>query len=158
MEKNDRLQRLEDVEARCGITRSTIYRLTRERLLPRVVQGINERGIAHHQGSICPLHARDLENAPEPVHRPRYTSPVVRTILVSAMSDRGHPGATGDGMTISESSLSGRTSTSTASAASLRGTRCSAPTFMCPPRMRHSQARGTADVAVTTRHGTGQQP
>ena len=38
MEKDDRLLRREEVETRCGITRSSLYRLMREGLFPRPVK------------------------------------------------------------------------------------------------------------------------
>ena len=38
MEKDDRLLRREEVETRCGITRSSLYRLMRGGLFPRPVK------------------------------------------------------------------------------------------------------------------------
>ena len=44
MEKNDRLLRLEEVGARCGISRSTIYRLMREGDFPEPIK-VGERAV-----------------------------------------------------------------------------------------------------------------
>ena len=51
MEKDDRLLRREEVETRCGITRSSLYRLMREGLFPRPVK-VGKRAVRWRESEI----------------------------------------------------------------------------------------------------------
>lgn len=77
MEKNDRLLRLEDVEARCGISRSTIYRLMREGDFPEPIK-VGQRAVRWLESEITEW----LDS------RPRATSENGRARYAAALRER----------------------------------------------------------------------
>ena len=87
----------------------------------------------------------------------RSESPLSRRSFVNVMSLSVFPGLDGDGNTKSARLRSGRTDSSTSSAALESGARCSAPPFIRNAGMRHSWASKSISAQVAPRASPDRQ-